>query len=78
VTPLTIDAGTSATRRIEVNQQFCLMARAIQYALAYPKPTPGKRTDLIQDERGEQPSWRDLSQARVIINEAPDLIEQDQ
>jgi hypothetical protein len=38
----------------------------------------GSRTDLLQSERGEQPSWRDLSQARVIINEAPDLIEQDQ
>jgi hypothetical protein len=43
-----------------------------EVALAYPQPTPGKRTDLLQNESGsDAPSWRDLSQARLIVNEAP-------
>jgi hypothetical protein len=43
------------------------------YALAYPEPTPGKRTDLSNNCLGEKtPHPMVLSQARVIVKWAPD------
>jgi hypothetical protein len=46
--------------------------RAILVALAYPQPTPGKRTSV----ETTQVNSAVLSQARVIVNSAPDLVDQ--
>src|SRR5262249_17274832 len=49
--------------------------RAILYAIAYPEPTPGKRTDLTCSETEQvAPPRATLSQARVIVHWAPDLV----
>jgi hypothetical protein len=59
-----------------VTSNFCLIARAILYALAYPKPATLKRAGSLETK--DQVNSGTLSQARLIVNEAPDLVEQDQ
>jgi hypothetical protein len=47
--------------------------RAILVALAYPEPTPGKRTDLLKLSTGADAIDKgDLSRARAIVKWCPD------
>jgi hypothetical protein len=50
--------------------------RAILFAVAYPMPTPGKRTDLGENPLSDDIVTKTLSQARAIVNEARDLVDQ--
>jgi hypothetical protein len=49
--------------------------RAILIAIAYPEPTPGKRTDLEQNVPGAGIRTTTLSQARTIVKWMPGLVE---
>jgi hypothetical protein len=44
-------------------------------AIAYPKPQPGKRTDLLENSTGDEVDRGDLSQARVIAKWTPHHVE---
>jgi hypothetical protein len=50
----------------------------VSSTLLYPKPAPGKRTDLLTCSETEQVTKSTLAHARLIVNEAPDLVDQAQ